>query len=253
MTESPSMSLNDWNVNVVETEMGEPRGGVRSESFGMESERLNPSKSPVSKMVNAMVGVESSKLSMLLSSIASFHVDSAKSLNNRIWRLGISLSRTRRAAASSREAIDWVVSTGCNCSILEIALAVSEKDATCEERSRMAIRLVRGNRVTIQVAISLILVMRLSSGVFHDEEGELSRMIAMATGSIESIAGAGPEAKVYPPQINAMHNSNAPATPSPYVVVLACPRERAIVANNNKTRLTNEQIPIVSHVIDRDW
>ena len=58
----------------------------------------------------------------------------------------------------------------------------------------MATRLVRGKRVTIQVATSFILVIRLSSGVFHDDEGELSKMIAMATGSIESIVGRGPEA-----------------------------------------------------------
>ena len=89
------------------------------------------------------------------------------------------------------------VSVGCNCSIFEIALAVSmEKEATCDDRSRIAIRLVRGRRVTIHVATSFILVIRWSSGVFQADVGELSTMIAMATGSIVSIDGAGPEAEV---------------------------------------------------------
>ena len=84
VTESESISLNDSKLRVVETEMGDPLGGVESESFGIERDRLKPSKSPVSKMVRATGGAASIKFSRLLSSKASVQVDSARSLNSRI-------------------------------------------------------------------------------------------------------------------------------------------------------------------------
>ena len=112
-----------------------------------------------------------------------------------ICRLDKSLVRTNLAAASIRAAIGWVTSNGRNCSILVTALDTSiENVAACAERSMIAIRLVSGNRVTIQVAMSFIREIRSSSTVCQPEVGELSSTMAIATGSMLSIDGVGPDA-----------------------------------------------------------
>ena len=70
----------------------------------------------------------------------------------------------------------------------------NENEAICDDRSMMAIRLVRGRRVTIQVAKSFIRAMRSSFGVFHAEVGELSSTMAIDTGSEVPCIGVVPDA-----------------------------------------------------------